>query len=474
MTRDEHEEKFRAIRSAARKHGYRWLASPIYQDFLTGERKLACAPWGSITRNPYGWKGPCYLLTDGIFPTYEALLDGHRVGGVRPGQRRALRALRDPLRLRALGRLRGDRQRQGDRPQRGMDADGVTLACATAAELRVARRSGVRSALVGLGARNGLPEGPLVSFGLAGALRDGLAPGTVVDATRVVDVEGTVLWDDGPLGVPGARAGDDPGRRARSSTTRPSGARCTSAPAPTRPTSRAGRSRAAAACKACCARSATRRRARSTGSSAASGPTAATTGPASRRRSPARRAASSAQPRTPVARSGGSATQPRGGRDRPGPARRAALVLRRSRPRDRDRRDPARAARSAGLRPPPDRPQRPRRQAARGARRGLRRPRERDPGRRDLRPLRPRRRAVGAGELRGARPARGRRGLPARLEGARRGAALRRQRPPGRARRPCRPRRGDRHARRAARGDGRDRVARGRGASSTRAASRSR
>ena len=22
-----------------------------------GERKLACAPWGSITRNPYGWKG---------------------------------------------------------------------------------------------------------------------------------------------------------------------------------------------------------------------------------------------------------------------------------------------------------------------------------------------------------------------------------------------------------------------------------
>jgi hypothetical protein len=75
-----------------------------------------------------------------------------------------------------------------------MDADRVTLACATAAELRVARRTGARSALVGLGARNGVPEGPLVSFGLVGALRDGLAPGTVVDATRIVDVEGTVLW----------------------------------------------------------------------------------------------------------------------------------------------------------------------------------------------------------------------------------------------------------------------------------------
>ena len=91
------------------------------------------------------------------------------------------------------------------RPEAGIASDALVFACATAAEQRVARRSGARSALVGLGARNGLPEGPLVSFGLAGALRDGLAPGTVVDATKVVDVEGTVLWDDGPLGVAGAQ-----------------------------------------------------------------------------------------------------------------------------------------------------------------------------------------------------------------------------------------------------------------------------
>ena len=100
----------------------------------------------------------------------------------------------------------------------------MTLACATAAELRVARRAGARSALVGLGARSGVPEGPVVSFGLAGALRDGLAPGTVVDATRVVDIEGTVLWEGGPLGVPGAEPAtilaaeaivDDPAERRR-------------------------------------------------------------------------------------------------------------------------------------------------------------------------------------------------------------------------------------------------------------------
>jgi len=86
-----------------------------------------------------------------------------------------------------------------------MDADRLTLACATTAELRAARRAGARTALVGLGAANGVPEGALVSFGLAGALRDGLPAGTVLDATRVVDGEGSVLWEGEPLGVAGAR-----------------------------------------------------------------------------------------------------------------------------------------------------------------------------------------------------------------------------------------------------------------------------
>jgi len=97
MTRAEHEVKFRAIRAAVREHGYRWLATPIYQDFLTGERKLSCAPWGSITRNPYGWKGPVLPAHRRDLPDVRGAARRHGVGLVRPGQRSALRALRHPF-----------------------------------------------------------------------------------------------------------------------------------------------------------------------------------------------------------------------------------------------------------------------------------------------------------------------------------------------------------------------------------------
>jgi hypothetical protein len=98
----------------------------------------------------------------------------------------------------------------------------MTAVCATWSEARAARRAGLRAAVVGIGATRALPEGPLVSFGLAGALHDGLALGDVVDATRVVDAEGTVLWEGRPLGARGARratvlatasVADDPAQR---------------------------------------------------------------------------------------------------------------------------------------------------------------------------------------------------------------------------------------------------------------------
>ena len=87
-----------------------------------------------------------------------------------------------------------------------MDADGLTFACATTAEERVAKRLGLDTVRVGLAVANGVPEGRLVSFGVAGSL-GGLAVGEVLDATRVVDENGATLWEGPGLGVRGARPG---------------------------------------------------------------------------------------------------------------------------------------------------------------------------------------------------------------------------------------------------------------------------
>jgi adenosylhomocysteine nucleosidase len=104
-----------------------------------------------------------------------------------------------------------------------LDADRVA-ACATAAEARAARKAGFRTtAVVGIGASRGVPAGRIVSFGVAGGL-DGLEIGTLIDATRIVAEDGTVLWEGQGLGLSGARRGtilaidriaDDPAERAR-------------------------------------------------------------------------------------------------------------------------------------------------------------------------------------------------------------------------------------------------------------------
>jgi len=70
-----------------------------------------------------------------------------------------------------------------------MDADGLTYCCATRAEERAARRLGVAAVRVGVRAANGVPDGKLVSFGLAGALSDALRVG---EKARVGSPERTV------------------------------------------------------------------------------------------------------------------------------------------------------------------------------------------------------------------------------------------------------------------------------------------
>ncbi len=65
-------EKFRRIWELAKR--YRIYSTPLYLRFLKGERELNCSPWGGPNYNPQGWKGPCYLITDAHYPTFDALM----------------------------------------------------------------------------------------------------------------------------------------------------------------------------------------------------------------------------------------------------------------------------------------------------------------------------------------------------------------------------------------------------------------
>jgi len=84
MTRPEIHEKFRQIRELV--HEYRLVTSPLYFDFLCGQRDLRCAAWANPTYNVRGWKGPCYLITDRHYDTYRELIDQTDWDQLGPGQ----------------------------------------------------------------------------------------------------------------------------------------------------------------------------------------------------------------------------------------------------------------------------------------------------------------------------------------------------------------------------------------------------
>jgi len=73
MTRQEVHEKFREARPMLQR--FKVTASPIYMDFLCGERDLTCAAWANPTYNVRGWRGPCYLMADAHYESYKELVE---------------------------------------------------------------------------------------------------------------------------------------------------------------------------------------------------------------------------------------------------------------------------------------------------------------------------------------------------------------------------------------------------------------
>jgi len=84
MTREEIQAKFRGAKESLR--GFRLVTSPIYLEFLCGQRDLSCAAWASPTRNVRGWKGPCYLVTDAHYATYRELIEATAWDQLGPGK----------------------------------------------------------------------------------------------------------------------------------------------------------------------------------------------------------------------------------------------------------------------------------------------------------------------------------------------------------------------------------------------------
>ena len=73
MSREEVREKFR--RASQLLEDFNVITSPIYMEYLRGERELMCTAWGNPTYNPRGWKGPCYLMTDAHHATFKEFID---------------------------------------------------------------------------------------------------------------------------------------------------------------------------------------------------------------------------------------------------------------------------------------------------------------------------------------------------------------------------------------------------------------
>lgn len=72
MSRDEIRKQFQeALPMLAR---FPIANTPVYLEFLRGNRELPCTPWANPTRNPLGWRSPCYLLMDQHYATFDDLI----------------------------------------------------------------------------------------------------------------------------------------------------------------------------------------------------------------------------------------------------------------------------------------------------------------------------------------------------------------------------------------------------------------
>jgi hopanoid biosynthesis associated radical SAM protein HpnH len=78
LQREQTKALFREIlapyRAGQKKH-WNFNASPLFLDFLLGEKDYECTPWGMPSYSLFGWQKPCYLLGEGYARSYKELIE---------------------------------------------------------------------------------------------------------------------------------------------------------------------------------------------------------------------------------------------------------------------------------------------------------------------------------------------------------------------------------------------------------------
>jgi hopanoid biosynthesis associated radical SAM protein HpnH len=76
LRREETKKLFRDALGPAAERGWKFNHSPLYLDFLKGEREYQCTPWGSPNFSVLGWQRPCYLFSEGGYArTFRELME---------------------------------------------------------------------------------------------------------------------------------------------------------------------------------------------------------------------------------------------------------------------------------------------------------------------------------------------------------------------------------------------------------------
>ena len=76
LHREQTKELFRRALAPAPQRRWQFNHSPLYLDFLKGEREYQCTPWGSPNYSVFGWQRPCYLFSEGEYArTFRELME---------------------------------------------------------------------------------------------------------------------------------------------------------------------------------------------------------------------------------------------------------------------------------------------------------------------------------------------------------------------------------------------------------------